>query len=409
MSKLISLSWEKEKLEGSITLPISKSESNRAMILDYLSGGAIGALQYSDARDSKVLKSALDSVDDTVNIKDAGTAMRFLLSAFVAKGRECIMEGEGRMHERPIGDLVEALNSLGADVRYLGKEGYPPLQIVKSEFPRSSRVRISGAKSSQFISSLMLIAPFLAEGLEIVVLDKLSSRPYVELTLSILKRFGVECEWEGPVIRIRKTELRAKKIELARDWSSAAYWFSACALLPGSDLLLNSLSFDSAQADEAVVEMSKHFGLISSQEPGGIRVTKSGQASSHPEWSFADCPDLAPTMMALIASQNREVRISGIESLRLKESDRIHSMRSELAKCSINLEDDGDGTVLISGNMQAPDRPIETHGDHRIAMSFAALVFRFGSITIEDPDVVSKSFPDFWGQLEGLGVQVKLT
>lgn len=388
-----------------IQLPASKSESNRALIINALTGNQSELLNLSEARDSRTMMRLLLSTDYTADVLDAGTTMRFLTAYFAVSGQHKMMTGTPRMCERPIGILVDALRSLGANIEYLQKEGYPPMRLYGFEYSGDNHLKIRGNVSSQYISALLMIAPTLPEGLVLELEGEVGSRPYIEMTLQQMAYFGIKCkaDWEQKVIKVLPQPYKAKPYTIESDWSGASYWYSLVALAPeGSEAELLGLKENSLQGDSVIVDLMKLLGVATIFTKKGVKLTKIPPANAL-TWDFNDCPDIAQTAAVCAAALGISLTLTGIESLKIKESDRVLALQTELKKFGIELIEvipkeryelagtfkaaNGNGTVAIA-----------TYDDHRMAMAFAPLAMRT-DLTITNPGVVVKSYPRFWEDL----------
>lgn len=422
--ELIRLSKPDGLLRGDIVLDGSKSISNRALIVLALAGAdpADWLTGLSASKDTTTLYQLLTQPGDTYDAGDAGTTFRFLTAFLALQTGVQTLTGSTRMRERPIGGLVEALRSIGADIVYIEKEGYPPLRIgeMKATDSRSS-VRIHAGTSSQFLSALLMIGPYLKEGLQLIPEGKLVSRPYLEMTLQLMRRFGAEARWQGNTVLVAPGRYQPRHFVVEADWSAASYWYAMAALADDVDLRLHGLSGDSWQGDSVIVKMMQQFGIqtdviktpdaemlgrLLQNEAEILHLKKSGAPpAAHFEWDFTDCPDIAQSLAVVCAGLGVPGTFSGLETLLIKETDRVSALQTELAKVGVLFrEQDADlaekPRFLVSGKAQwgAPPR-FATYGDHRMAMSFAPLAFR-GAIDIENPAVVVKSYPAFWEHLK---------
>jgi len=396
-------------LRGRINLPLSKSESNRILILQALSKGKIEVSVLSAARDTRLLQAALTSDATEINIEDAGTAMRFLTAYYCATAQHKILTGSPRMLERPIGILVEALRDIGFEIKYIDREGYPPLEIIPVDISKlKSEVRIAGNVSSQYISALMMIAPILANGLEINFTTSLSSRPYVLLTSEIMKAVGIKTIVGENKIQIGHQSFTEETFDIGADWSAASYWFSVMALSSDSEIALSTLHLDSHQGDKKIVEWCELLGVKAMWENNGLDLHSAHSANpvnSGLLFDFTDHPDLAQTMIVLCAAKNVKATFTGLHSLRIKETDRIMALQNELLKFGVTLYEKDTGVFSLSGTFTMSHQTISTYNDHRMAMAFAPLAL-LGAITIEHPEVVGKSYPYFWKEMESVGFEI---
>jgi 3-phosphoshikimate 1-carboxyvinyltransferase len=391
-------------LEGDIPLPASKSESNRALILNALSPRPAQLQNLASARDTQTMIRLLASPKRVLDVKDAGTTMRFLTAYAAATGRETQLTGTARMKQRPIGILVDALRQLGAHISYLEKEGYPPIRVQGGQQLKGGRLSIRGDVSSQFISALLMIGPCLPGGLRLELEGKVGSRPYISMTLQLMERFGVKAAWEENEIAVPEASYRAVPYRIESDWSGASYWYSMAALSEAADLRLLGLRQASSQGDAGIAELMQNFGLSSSYEEEGVRIRKTGAVRKEGfAFDFSDMPDMAQTVAVLAAALEVPVRMSGLESLRIKETDRIAALQQELAHFGVEMKEDREGVFVIQGRFQARSARIRTYEDHRMALAFAPLALKVPSLEIEDPEVVAKSYPEFWDHLAAVG------
>lgn len=385
-----------------IPLPASKSESNRALVINALAKGTLENLSnLAEARDTQTMIRLLSSSGPEADVLDAGTTMRFLTAYYAVTGAVKKMTGTPRMCERPIGILVDALRSLGADVTYLKKEGYPPLQLNGFAFRGNREISIRGDVSSQFISAILMVAPLLPEGLKLQITGALGSKPYIEMTLAQMKHFGIEAkaDWSKGMIEIAKQEYQLQPFSIESDWSGASYWYSMVALSPFEDCSLELLGLkeDSLQGDSAIKAIMEPLGVKSKYTGRGYLLTKiPAQASL--AWDFTDCPDLAQTICVVAAVKNIPLTLTGLESLKVKETDRVLALQNELMKLGATLtEKEANHLYEVRGDFAAISKiePIETYDDHRMAMAFAPVAMQ-KEITLLDPSVVNKSYPSFW-------------
>ncbi len=390
-----------------IPLPSSKSESNRALIINALAGGDVEHVtNLAEARDTQTMIRLLADVDNPIaDVLDAGTTMRFLTAFFAVTGAQKQMTGTPRMCERPIGILVDALRSLGANISYLKNEGYPPLQLNEFTYSGSRQLAIRGDVSSQFISAILMIAPLLPEGISLQITGSLGSKPYVEMTLAQMRQFGIksEVDWSRGLIDIAAQDYQSSTFSVESDWSGASYWYAMVALSPFADssLELIGLKEDSLQGDSAIRAIMEPLGVKSTFTGRGYLLTKC-ESVRELTWDFTDCPDLAQTVCVVAAAKNITMYLTGIESLKVKETDRIRALQNELVKIGVDLtEVERNHLYTVSGAFEKTGAcpAFETYDDHRMAMAFAP-VGLLREIVIHEPSVVAKSYPSFWGHVD---------
>lgn len=404
MSNRILLSKKDSQISAEISIGGSKSETNRLLILNALYENPIQLSNISDSDDSRLLQTALSSDSTQIDIHHAGTAMRFLTAYFaIQKNRTVVLTGSDRMKERPIGVLVDALRSLGAEISYLDKEGFPPLKIQGGKLT-TNFVEVEANISSQFITALLLIAPKLPKGLLIQLNGKITSRPYLEMSLKLVNQVGISTEFKGNTIRILpQTNLENKIHRIESDWSSASYFYSIAALSDSVEIKLDTFFSNSLQGDSEVVEIYKNYFGVQTQFVGNQILL-----SKIPNFNFNEVildlnrtPDLAQTIAVTCTGLKLKCKLSGLETLKIKETDRLLALQNELAKIGAKVEITND-SLEIQDFFEVSKRPlIKTYNDHRMAMSFAPLVV-FQDLEIENPKVVEKSYPNFWEDFEKL-------
>lgn len=397
-----------DKIHQAITLPPSKSISNRLLILNALSYSAETIENLSDCEDTQVIIDAFASESNVFDVKGAGTAMRFLTAFLAAMEGEWIIKGNARMHERPIYPLVDTLIALGAEIKYLEKEGYPPLKI-NGKHLEGGEVYISGNMSSQFISALLMIAPKMEKGLTINLENEVISKPYIRLTLGLMEEYGVKAKWEGQDISVKNQEYVPKKIRVEADWSAASYWYSFAALLPESEITLYGLQKKSLQGDANLVNLFADLGVTTDFIENGIVIRKTRKTIKKFFHDFVNEPDLAQTFVVTCCLLNTPFMFSGVQTLKIKETDRIEALKTELQKLGYTIKSDDARIMEWDGErcFPAPGVAIASYNDHRMAMSFTPACIPLGSITIADPHVVSKSYPDFWADIKSAGFIIK--
>ncbi len=403
------ISVDDKSIRGSVTLPSSKSISNRLLIIRALCPGGFSINNLSDAGDTKLLLELLSSPRSHYDAGDAGTVMRFLTAYLAAIPGEWTITGSERMMQRPIGPLVDSLRLLGAGIDYMTCEGYPPLRITGTKL-KGGKVFVDGTLSSQFISAMMLIAPMIEGGLEIIPAGKISSQPYIEMTVGLMQHFGAGVRWDGRKILVEEKPYRGREYTVESDWSAASYWYEVAALSPSPEIFLEGLNRESIQGDSAVAFLFESFGIQTDAAPGGVHISRAGSAvSGSLSLDFSAIPDLAQTIFATSAMMGVRGKYTGLESLRIKETDRLEAMDRELGKTGAKLFcDAGNVCRLEPASVKSGEQnPVfETYGDHRMAMALAPLALRYKSITIKDAEVVSKSYPAFWKEFRKAGFRM---
>lgn len=404
---------DKSKIKSTVQLTGSKSESNRALIIQALSDGIVNIENLSDAADTVIMTEALrlakTSTEDevTIDIGPAGTAMRFLTSYLNLVKKNFLLTGSARMQERPIGILVDALAELGANIAYAKNAGYPPLQITGGFAQPNEHPSIQGNISSQYISSLLLIAASLEKGLNLNIEGELTSKPYVTMTLDMLSEAGIAHTWDETTIRIAPQAFQPTTISIEPDWSAASYWYAIVALSDNGEIILPGLKEKSLQGDSAIIEIMEHFGVKSSFTEAGLLLQKIGEYSDKTMFDFKECPDLAQTIVALTAALKRDISITGVETLKIKETDRLQALKNEIKKFGADLITDGEVYHIKTASVFEPEAlSFDTYEDHRMAMAFAPLALVFSKVRINEPGVVEKSYPAFWEHLKQQGFQI---
>lgn len=388
-------------------LPASKSISNRALILNALAGGKSVLRHLSEANDTRLMRELIGSESPLIDVQDAGTTMRFLTAYFAVTGMRKTLTGTPRMQERPIGILVDALRALGAVIHYRKREGYPPLETAGFSGQKADRLSIRGDVSSQFISAVLMIAPSLPQGLTLELTGRVGSRPYIDMTAALMAKFGVDVDMSDHVIRIAPQPYRPTELTVESDWSGAGYWFAFAALARDADIRLPRLYENSWQGDHVVRELMEALGVRSVAEGDMLRLITRESVSTF-NWDFTHAPDLAQTVAVVCAAKGIEATFSGLESLRIKETDRIHALQQELRKIGADLEEQGSRWLLRPSASLPDSATFETYEDHRMAMAFAPLATRM-NVTIVNPLVVRKSYPGFWLDVEEAGFAVLQT
>lgn len=432
----VSLSKPDKKIHGHIHLTGSKSESNRALILEALSEGKVKIKNLSFADDTEILKvqirnskseipnsksefvnpkseipngkSEIVNLKSEINIGPAGTAMRFLTAYLGVKAhRDLVLTGSERMQQRPIGVLVDAMRKLGAKISYAKQDGYPPLNISAGFKQATAELHIPGHVSSQFISALLMVAPALPQGLTLVIENELTSKPYVQMTLAMLAESGIRHSWKENIIRIEPQTFAESILTIEPDWSAASYWYSLVALSDDGDVFLSHLKEESLQGDSAIVSIMKGFGVQTLFTNGGLWLKKTKVFQPQKHFNLKECPDLAQTVIVCSAALGFDAEFSGLETLRIKETDRILALQNELAKIGVKLNEQGDTFKLdCSGKKFPQSASFPTYEDHRMAMALAPLALFIPEVHFDDKKVVGKSYPTFWKDLESVGFVV---
>ncbi|MHB0754782.1 3-phosphoshikimate 1-carboxyvinyltransferase [Polaribacter sp. M15] len=398
---------EDKKIDQKITISGSKSESNRLLILQKLFP-EISIENLSDSDDSVHMQHALSTDEELVNIGHAGTAMRFLTSYFaVQKGRETVLTGSERMQNRPIEILVDALKSLGANIAYEDKVGYPPIRIKGTQIIKD-KVQINGNVSSQYISSLLLIAAKLENGLEIELTGKITSIPYIKMTLSLLSQIGIESNFEGNIIKVYpKKSIEKQTVVVESDWSSASYFYSIVALAEiGSSIQLSAYKKESLQGDSCLAEIYTHFGVTTTFGDNFITLKKVSETKKVTlEINLKNAPDIAQTIVVTCFAENIACNLTGLHTLKIKETDRLVALHDELSKLGANIAVTNETLHLEVTNTIHKNIAIKTYNDHRMAMAFAPLALRV-PIQINNAEVVTKSYQKFWEDMKQLGIKI---
>jgi len=387
-----------------IPLPSSKSESNRVLVIDALTQGENRIENLAEARDTQTMIRLLEKDPAIYDVLDAGTTMRFLTAYAAVANKQKVMSGTDRMCERPIGILVDALREIGADIHYLGIEGFPPLAVNGFPSQKSNRIRIRGDVSSQYISALLMIAPLLPQGLSLELTGKVGSRTYIEMTLQLMQHFGITYTWKDAVISIHPQTYKATTYQVESDWSGASYWFSLVACSEKGEIILTGLKENSLQGDSEIVRIMDKLGVQSSFTQTGLQLSKK-TVTGLSSFDFTHCPDLAQTVAVTCAIIGQKTVFTGLESLRIKETDRIMALQQELAKIGAKLIEGDDEQFTVIPTADIPDEVlIHTYDDHRMAMAFMPLMTKT-NVSFDDAAVVNKSYPSFWKHVNLLNHQ----
>ena len=397
-----------ERIRAEIHLPASKSISNRALVLHAFAGGDCMPENLSDCDDTVVTIKALRDKPEVVDIMAAGTAMRFLTAYYSVTPGTRIITGTERMRHRPIGILVEALRSLGAQIDYVGEDGFPPLRITGKPL-EGKEIALPGNVSSQYISALLMMGGALPQGLTLHLTGNIISRPYIELTMQLMRDFGAEVSWVSEsCIYVKGGGYQDTPYYIESDWSAASYWYEIAALSKNAHIELPGLFANSCQGDSQGAQLFERLGVKTEFIKGGVRLTKTSECAKRLDANLVEMPDLAQTFVVTCCMKNVPFRFTGLQSLRIKETDRISALITELRKLGYVLKAEGDEALLWEGERCiADDKPvISTYEDHRMAMAFAPASFLYPGLQIAHPEVVSKSYPHFWEDLKAAGFNV---
>lgn len=395
-------------IHGNINLPASKSISNRALILKALSGSKLPIENLSESDDTRVMINAFNSNENLIDIGAAGTSMRFLTAYLSQVPGEWEITGTKRMQERPINVLVEALNTLGARIEYAVNAGFPPLKI-KGSVLDGGDIYLSGGISSQFISALLMIAPTMKNGLTLNLEGNIISAPYIKLTLRMMEEFGVKSDWDGNVIKVYPNLYKPVGYKVESDWSAASYWYSIVALSDDARVELLGLNRNSGQGDSKVAELFVDLGVDTEYTDTGVVLTKNGKLTKKMFHNFVNEPDLAQTFVVACCMMNVPFLFTGLQSLKIKETDRIEALKAEMKKLGYLIQDSENSILEWNGEKTDPEQSpvISTYEDHRMAMAFAPVAIKIGSVAIHEPMVVTKSYPRFWEDLAKVGFDVQ--
>ena len=399
-----------EEIQAEIKLPLSKSISNRVLLINALAGNKGTIKSVAQCDDTDAMKAALSSSDETINIGAAGTAMRFLTAYFaVSEGRVVILDGSERMRQRPIKALVDALNSCGASISYLGAEGYPPLKIEGRRL-KGGAITLDGSISSQYVSALLMVAPCMESGLALTLEGDVVSRPYIDMTLSLMKEWGVDSEVDGTTFKVPDSRYVPIEYSVEADWSAASYWFEIAAFSFG-DIKLDGLKPKSLQGDSRVAKLFGNFGIEAEWDDAeGLELVASPDITPRFIADLSEQPDLAQTLVVTCCALNIPFHITGLATLKIKETDRLSALCGELRKLSFLIECENDSELSWTGQrvpVTAEEVAIDTYKDHRMAMAFAPVAFFLPGLIIKDAGVVTKSYPEFWDDMRKAGFTIQ--
>ena len=401
---------------GHVCLPSSKSISNRVLVMNALTKGIKKSElnNLADCDDTRVMLNWLGHPSDIINIGAAGTAMRFSSALLAVTDGIKVITGTERMKNRPISILVDALRKLGATVDYMEKDGFPPLRIVGNSRMEGGSISLPGNVSSQYISALLMIAPTMEKGLSLTLTDAVISRPYIDLTLQLMTDFGAKCYWCGESqIIVEPIPYSSRTYFVESDWSASSYWYEMAALSEDSEIVLVGLFQNSYQGDAKVADIFEHLGVQTIFEHSDniprVILRKKGEPCKYMNYDFLNQPDLAQTFVVCCCMMDIPFRFTGLQSLKIKETDRITALRNELLKLGYVVKEENDSVLYWDGEKVpvSPSPAIDTYEDHRMAMAFAPCALKFGEIRINNPEVVSKSYPKYWENLKAVGFQIE--
>lgn len=410
-----SITKKNRSIKGEILLPASKSESARLLIIDAILGTEDLAIEnLSDSTDTQIMQSSLESllrlkgthISLNLDIQDSGTTMRFITAYASNINVKSYITGSDRMKERPLGILVEKLQELGTSISYMEKEGFPPIRVEGKRI-KGGEIEVDATVSSQFISALLLLAPKMTNGLKIKLIGKVSSAPYIQMTIKIMREFGIVIEEEGDSISIEKQRYQNKNIyRVESDWSAAAYWYQMVAFSDDADIVLLGLKKDSTQGDCIIAEWAQDFGVKTTYTSKGVLLTKTEFKPKAIQKDFYNYPDLAQMFITTATALQMEGNYSGLRNLRFKETDRLEALKKELSLLGAKVTANDDSMTVLPSKLEVK-QGVHVYADHRMAMAFAPLSMLFGPIKIDSPTVVAKSYPKFWKDLESVGFELK--
>ena len=395
-------------VHGEIRLPFSKSISNRVLLLNKLSKNRLMPENVAVCDDSEMMRCALAAQSGVVNTGAAGTATRFSLAYLSMLPGEYELTGSERMKQRPIKILVEALRKIGADIEYLENDGYLPLKIKGKEL-RGGEIELSGEVSSQYISALLMIAPYTRQGVKLTLTGDIISLPYIKMTISLMSLYGAAPQMKGNVITVPAGRYNPLPYKVEADWSAASYWYGFVALAKEADVILTGLDNRSIQGDSKVASLFTPLGVATEYNDGFVRLRKCNFVNKPYEADLTDTPDLAQTLVVASVMKGVHFKMSGLQSLRIKETDRISALVNEMRKLGFVLDDSIPGTLIWNGERceEMQNVEIDTYDDHRMAMSFAIASYLYPKLKIKSSEVVTKSYPTFWDDLLKVGFEIE--
>jgi 3-phosphoshikimate 1-carboxyvinyltransferase len=409
MSSVI-VSHSTKIVTGTVNLPASKSIANRLLLMKAVACFTdVEIHNLSNARDTQTLLGILTNLNNntTIDVHDAGTVMRFLTAYVSCLEGEWIITGTERMQQRPIGALVNVLRSIGADIEYLKNENYPPLKIQGKKL-RGGKIEIDGSISSQFISALLMVSPLFTESLELHIKNDLVSKPYVDMTLKLMKQWGIHYTWRESIISVdnKPYQKPVEKVFVESDWSAASYFYSILSIAKEGEITLPYLFKNSLQGDSVCVELFADLGVSTTFKNDGVVLKKTNYIKDKFEYNFLNCPDIAQTLVVCCSSKNIKADLQGLQTLSIKETDRISALKKELEKFGVGVTT-STNSIQIDSIFKNQSSKIDTYKDHRMAMSFAPLALCCNAVEIENQAVVEKSFPHFWEELKKVGFTIQ--
>lgn len=397
-----------EPMDAAVKLPLSKSISNRALIINALTDGAHPIQEVAKCDDTDVMVAALASDSDIINIGAAGTAMRFLTAYFATReGRTVTIDGSERMRHRPIAALVDALRQCGAEIEYAGEDGFPPLKITGHSLDGGD-ISLPASISSQYISALLMIAPLMKQGIRLTLTGEIISRPYILMTLRLMEQWGVESEFVGNEITIAPQRYNPTDFSVEADWSASSYWYEIAAL-SASEFTLEGLNNPSVQGDSRIARIFEALGVITTHSTSSAHIEPSPDLNGRLDIDLSEQPDLAQTIVVTCCMLGIPFHITGLSTLKIKETDRLTALVNELGKLSFRLEVERDCELIWDGSRRlvtADEISIDTYDDHRMAMTFAPCAIYLPGLVINDAQVVSKSYPGYWDDLRSVGFTI---
>lgn len=394
-------------IRGDINLPFSKSISNRVLMINKICNNPYRPSNMAECDDTRIMQKGTALDNSIIDTGSAGTATRFMTALLAITPGQWYITGSERMKQRPMGILVEALKEMGAEIEYAGEKGFLPLKINGKEL-EGGEVEINGSVSSQYISAILMIAPCTKQGVTLKFRGEVTSRPYIQMTLSLMNRYGITAELKGGMVEVPAGKYTGIPYTVEADWSAASYWYGISALMPDADIILEGLDYGSIQGDSKVASLFVPLGVATEYNDGCIRLRKCNFVKKPYAANLADTPDLAQTIAVTAALKGCPFTLSGLQTLRIKETDRIAALMNELGKLGYSLEY-RDGTLCWDGTLHMAETSpeIETYDDHRMAMAFALASITHGNITICNAEVVSKSYPGFWNDLKQVGFNLE--